>query len=462
MCIKGKKREFRWALFTGLALWFGLIAATWLLGTSDSPNSGQDELMGLMKKLIDRLVSYAPTATMVVIFLWLCVLQPVLEEFAFRFWGKGKLYAYIVCAAVMANFVLLTLNIWFIAFAALCIVLFFVIHDQHRKRQVSIITTSVLFAAMHLSGYSTFSLASVIGILQIFGMALVMCYVVINYRFIYSVAIHVLNNSLALLLPLFFMGTEAISGDNFEGELRNMKLDEAKELMYEQWNEQLSEKDSVFVIYYGELPEIVANIYAPAVGEGLPSNGELRIFYPDNTYLWTKYVLDIHIDTGGANSDDIVKALIKTGRLKSDTTMVPALEVSIADMALYKSNYFEYESEEVDPFSLEPMQQDTADNYYSWTLEEFLDYVSACYALPLVVAPGTDPETYAEYDWELNIHNNKSQSLLRMVYDPTASLDIKPTKEDVIKALRKQYGLAVKESKTKKIRQVEFYVGGSF
>jgi hypothetical protein len=41
-------------------------------------------------------------------------------------------------------------------------------------------------------------------------------------------------------------------------------------------------------------------------------------------------------------------------------------------------------------------------------------------------------------------------------------LDIKPTKEDVIKALRKQYGLAVKESKTKKIRQVEFYVGGGF
>ncbi|MBP5758380.1 MAG: hypothetical protein J6W45_03150, partial [Bacteroidales bacterium] len=164
----------------------------------------------------------------------------------------------------------------------------------------------------------------------------------------------------------------------------------------------------------------------------------------------------------GANSDDIVKALIKTGRLKSDTTMVPALEVSIADMALYKSNYFEYESEEVDPFSLEPMQQDTADNYYSWTLEEFLDYVSACYALPLVVAHGTDPETPADYDWELDIYKNKSLSLVRMIYDPTATVDTKPTKKDVIKALRKQYGLSVKESKTRKIRQVEFYVGGSF
>ena len=461
MCIKGKKREFRWALFTGLALWFGLMAATLLLGTSDSPKSGQDELMGLMKNLIDRLVSYAPTATMVVIFLWLCVLQPVMEEFAFRFWGKGKLYAYIVCAAAMANFVLLMLNVWFIAFAALCIVLFFVIRDQHRKRQVSIITTSVLFAAMHLSGYSTFSIASVIGILQIFGMALVMCYVVINYRFIYSVAIHVLNNSLALLLPLFFMGTEAISGDNFEGELRNMKFDEAQELMYQDWVD-----DSTTTTFCGELPEIVENVYnypyPYCYTISKPSNGELLIFYPDNTYLWTRYVLDIKMDTGSADPDDIVKALIKTGRLKSDTTMVPALEVSIADMALYKSNYSEYEFEEVDPFSLEPMQQDTADNYYSWTLEEFLDYVSACYALPLVVAPGTDPETYAEYDWELNIHKNKSQSLLRMVYDPTASLDIKPTKEDVIKALREKYGLAVKESKTKKIRQVEFYVGGSF
>lgn len=459
MCIKGNKREFRWALFMGLALWFGLMAATLLLGTSDSPNSGQDELMGLMKNLIDRLVPYAPTATMVVIFLWLCVLQPVMEEFAFRYWGKGKLYAYIVCAAVMANFVLLTLNIWFIAFAALCIVLFFVIHDQHRKRQVSIITTSVLFAAMHLSGYSTFSLASVIGILQIFGMALVMCYVVINYRFIYSVAIHVLNNSLALLLPLFFMGTEAISGDNFEGELRNMKLDEAQEQMYESWSE-----DSTTTTFYGELPEIVENVYnypyPYCYTISMPSNGELRIFYPDNTYLWTRYVLNIKTGVDSMDPDDIVNALIKTGRLKSDTTMVPALEVSIADMALYKSQLSEYESEEGESLSLELLKQDTTGSYFP--LEDFLDWVSSSYSLPLVVAPSTDPKTPVGYYWELDVHKNKSQSLLRMIYDPTATVDTKPTKKDVIKALRKQYGLSVKESKTRKIRQVEFYVGGSF
>jgi hypothetical protein len=93
-------------------------------------------------------------------------------------------------------------------------------------------------------------------------------------------------------------------------------------------------------------------------------------------------------------------------------------------------------------------------------LEDFLDWVSSSYSLPLVVAPSTDPETPVGYYWELDIYKNKSLSLLRMVYDPTASLDIKPTKEDVIKALRKQYGLAVKESKTRKIRQVEFYVAG--
>lgn len=446
MCIKGKKREFRWALFTGLALWFGLMAATLLLGTSDSPNSGQDELMGLMKNLIDRLVPYAPTATMVVIFLWLCVLQPVMEEFAFRFWGKGKLYAYIVCAAVMANFVLLTLNVWFIAFAALCIVLFFVIRDQHRKRQVSIITTSVLFASMHLSGYSSFSMASVIGILQIFGMALVMCYVVINYRFIYSVLIHVLNNSLALLLPLFFMGTEAISGDDFEGELRNMKLDEAMDLMYGRRVD-----DSTTTTIYGELPEIVESIYGGAEDYAWPSKGELRIFYPDNTYLWTRYVFDIKTNTGSLDPDDIVKALIKTGRLKSDTTMVPALEVSIADKDLYESQI--YDAYEVEDLLVNDSLQQYNAIFYS--LEESLDYISVTYALPLVVAPGTDPETPADYCWRLNIQ--KRPSFLRMVYDPTASLDIKPTKEDVIKALREQYGLAVKESKTRKIKQVRFY-----
>ncbi len=456
MCIKGKKREFRWALFTGLALWIGIMVGCWLFGTSDTVRSGQDELMGTLKRLIDSLVPYFPVATMVFVFLWIGVLQPVMEEFAFRYWGKGKLYAYIVCAAVMANFVYLTLNIWFITLAALCIVLFFVVRDQHRKRQVSIITTSVLFASMHLSGYSSFSIASVLGILQIFGMALVMCYVVINHRFIYSIVIHVLNNSFALLLPLFFMGSEAVSGDNFKGELRYMKLYEAAELMYEDWSE-----DSTTTTFYGELPEIVNNIYNCSSSYTRPSDGELQIFYADNSYLWTRCVLDIQVDTGTCDPDDIVNALIKTGRLKSDTTIVPVLEVSIADKALYKSKLSDpslLDFKKGDPFSVESLQQDTADYQDDWTLEDFLDYVSACYALPLVVSPNTDAETPAEYDWELNIH--KRPSLLRMVYDPTATVDTKPTKKDVIKALRKQYGLSVKESKTQKIRQVEFFVAG--
>jgi hypothetical protein len=266
----------------------------------------------------------------------------------------------------------------------------------------------------------------------------------------------VLNNSFALLLPLFFMGSEAVSGDNFKGELRYMKLYEAAELMYEDWSE-----DSTTTTFYGELPEIVNTIYNCSSSYTRPSDGELQIFYADNSYLWTRCVLDIQVDTGTCDPDDIVNALIKTGRLKSDTTIVPVLEVSIADKALYKSKLSDpslLDFKKGDPFSVESLQQDTADYQDDWTLEDFLDYVSACYALPLVVSPNTDAETPAEYDWELNIH--KRPSLLRMVYDPTATVDTKPTKKDVIKALRKQYGLSVKESKTRKIRQVEFYVAG--
>ncbi|MBR0072300.1 MAG: CPBP family intramembrane metalloprotease [Bacteroidales bacterium] len=448
MSCKGKKREFRWALFTGLALWIGIMVGCWLFGTSDTVRSGQDELMGTLKILIDSLVPYFPVATMVVVFLWIGVLQPVMEEFAFRYWGKGKLYAYIVCAAVMANFVYLTLNIWFITLAALCIVLFFVVRDQHRKRQVSIITTSVLFASMHLSGYSSFSIASVLGILQIFGMALVMCYVVINYRFVYSIVIHVLNNSFALLLPLFFMGSEAVSGDGFTGELRPMQPQEAKDFMYETWTEDTVSRT---VCYYGELPEM-ADVLMDETS--VPSLGELRIFYADNSYLWTRYVLELHYDTGGYYGVDVVNALVKTGCLKSDTTMVPALEVSITDRHLYNSKL--PDSSEL--FYLDTAADGTQHRESFWTLWEFLDYVSVSYNLPFVVAPNTDPSTPAYCEWEVAIH--KRPSLLRMVYDPTATVDTKPTKKDVIKALRKQYGLSVKESKTKKIRQVEFYVAG--
>ncbi|MBR4804101.1 MAG: hypothetical protein IK032_05640, partial [Bacteroidales bacterium] len=211
--------------------------------------------------------------------------------------------------------------------------------------------------------------------------------------------------------------------------------------------------------FYGELPEIVNNIYNCSYSYTRPSDGELQIFYPDNTYLWTRCVLEIQTDTGGCDPDDIVNALLKTGRIKSDTTMVPALEVSITDKALYRaqlsdSSTFDFKTRKL--FLVKSLQQDTADYQEDWMLVDFLDYVSACYALPLVVSPNTDPETPAEYDWELDIH--KRPSLLRMIYDPTATLDTKPTKEDVIKALRKDYGLSVKESKTQKIKQVRFYV----
>ena len=431
MCIKGNKREFRWALIVGLVLWFGIMAASLLFG-NNGPSSGQEQLFVAFKKLMDALIPIAPVTTMVVIYAWMCLIQPIIEEFAFRYWGKGKLYAYIVSSAVLANFAFFTLNIWSIVFSALCIVLFFVIRDQKRKMQVSIITTSVLFALMHVSGFSTFSWPTLFGLLQILGMALVMCYVVINYRFIYSAVIHVLNNSIALLLPLILMSAdENISGNGFEGRLRMMELNEAKELIYEDY---LEDTVNGTILFCGELPDIVDGIYYYSEYEVYPDDGEMRFFYPDNTSLWTRYVLECKTDNS-CSANDLVEALLKTGRVKSDTSLVPALEVSIADKDLFYS------------------KTDSSSDWYD--LNDYVYNLSLNYKMPLVLAPGADSNALVGHFLDLDI--NKGISWKNMILSPLPGLDNETTAEKVIAAMRKDYGLSVTESKTRKIKQVRFY-----
>ncbi len=433
-----KERQYRYLLFAGLVLWILGIVMPIVWHSLGHSYSGQEGLMEAVKTLVDLGVSVAPMVTMTVVLLWLCVVQPVMEEFAFRFWGKDKRYAYIVSAVGMLLFAVLGLNAWLIVVTALSVLPMFLIKDSYLKKLVTIITTSVCFALMHISGFGGFSADLVFGLVNIIGMSLVMCYVVINYRFVYSIAIHVLNNSVAILVPFLFMGADvSFSGEGYYVRLRDMKIGEAKELVYTFYTEDSATGK---VCYYGELPQMVEEIYRHSPKTEAETE-VVRVFCPDNTSFWTKYVLECKIDSNAMSADELVAMMMKNSHLRADTSYVPALEVAVADTALYNSKF---------------LCADTADII---TFGEFVSLLGRNNALPFVLAPQADADLL--FDSHASYYFNKQWTRQSLESDPLLILmSVERPKDKLLEMMREDYGLSVKESKTKKIRQVEFYVGG--
>jgi len=134
-----------------------------------------------------------------------CFFQPILEELSFRLWGVGKKWMTIVCLILMTLFSVSEMGLWGLLFVGLFIVVWITVKDKVLQNWINAIITSACFALCHVSGFDGFSLGMVLGLTDIFGMALVMCWLTINVSFWLSCLLHVLNNSLAILVPLIFL-----------------------------------------------------------------------------------------------------------------------------------------------------------------------------------------------------------------------------------------------------------------
>ena len=124
------------------------------------------------------------------------VLIPLFEELSFRFWTIGKRYAYIVNIIFGTLFALIvTRNIFIILIVvALQALLFFVIK---KKELPLIVISSLIFCLLHIDGFSSINLITVLSIVQIFSFALILCYFALKYHFVIAVALHIINNCIA-------------------------------------------------------------------------------------------------------------------------------------------------------------------------------------------------------------------------------------------------------------------------
>lgn len=190
-------KRFLPMLWIGLGLWILSIVVTYILEETGNAPSGQTNLMSMGKMMFQRIPLF--------ILLLLCVVQPVFEEFAFRLWTVGKKWTTAVCLVLMAFFVLSEMKLWGLLPLAAFVVVLICVKNRYTQLWLNSFISSLAFALCHVSGFGEFGWGMVFGLLDIFGMALVLCWLAININFWMAPLLHVLNNSLAILLPFFLL-----------------------------------------------------------------------------------------------------------------------------------------------------------------------------------------------------------------------------------------------------------------
>ena len=193
MKFKRFDKRFLPMLWIGLVLWLGTILVMFILEKAGVEFSGQETLYGLAKVMFRN----APIFTL----LLLCLFQPILEEMSFRLWGVGKKWTYILCIVLMALFTVSSVGLWGILLVAafICVTLF--VKNRFWQVWLNALISSFAFMVCHISGFGSDLLGMIIGLIEIFGMALVCCWLTVNLSFWFSCLLHVLNNSLGLVLP---------------------------------------------------------------------------------------------------------------------------------------------------------------------------------------------------------------------------------------------------------------------
>ena len=190
-------KRFLPMLWIGLAFWVGSIAIMYILEWAGVEMAGQDNLFDIGKTMFQRL----PIFTL----LLFCLLQPILEEMSFRLWGVGKKWTLVLCLVLMAMFGVSSIGLLGLLFVVGIILVTVLVKDRFVQVWLNAILSSLLFSLCHISGFGNDVLGMTLGLSDIFGMALVCCWLTVNISFWLSCLLHVLNNSLSIILPLLFL-----------------------------------------------------------------------------------------------------------------------------------------------------------------------------------------------------------------------------------------------------------------
>lgn len=316
-------------LWIGLALWLGSMLASYIMDKMGYAPAGQETLMEYGKALFQM----SPFFTLML----LCFFQPILEEVSFRLWGVGKRWMTIVCLVLMTVFTVSEMHLWGLLVVGAVLAVWLLVRDLYIQRWINAVLTSVGFALCHMSGFNGFSLGSALGLVDIFGMALVLSWLTINVNFWLSALVHVANNSLAIILPLMMVGDPvAYEANGISMEMVPQKaFTDIESLDME--SPELSLLDSATTQFYmvGEPAEIAAKLASLGTqddaqydwvpeGQSLEERVMLKVKFdtprkPDFSQLFHQYV------------DMVCGPMEKSCHIATDTVMLKEVWLKYAD-----------------------------------------------------------------------------------------------------------------------------------
>jgi membrane protease YdiL (CAAX protease family) len=235
------------------------------------------------------------------------IIAPILEEFSFRSWTIKKKWTKYLCLGLSTGIISISFNIYagiffVLAFSAIK----FLLNEKPKTQTYSyVVLTSLGFALCH---YENLDLLNyLVAFPMYFGLALVLCYIALRFKFRYAILTHALYNFSLMLLGGFIIpyGGEIVLNDgNYTGKLNSVSG------LY-------SYSDSVNMIggkttniYRKTLPQIASSL--------IDNNFDFQYkTYPKDYSLYNLNV--VGIDSCGIDLRSLFKEIVKKGNLRVDT-----------------------------------------------------------------------------------------------------------------------------------------------
>lgn len=325
-----KPRRFRWALWWGLGVIVVSLVAL-VVYAAINP-SAVNEMNAPLMKAIYSLVSRFGVWPVII---YMGLVGPIMEEVSFRLWGNGKNWTGIVSVILMALWCL-NVSWWFSLIALFAGVAILVVfrEDKTKRLFVLMLFSSVLFAVAHMGNYDGNWFVMLIGVIHKFGFGLLASYLVVNHNILWSMVLHVINNSIVVLPLVLTMGhtstVETISNDNFSLEIRSVLVH----------NDSISEDKSFFAdtdtnYYFGNTSNFAGQAWIyEAWQNGIDPNGDSINIVTDNAYLNCSFKLVYK--TQPYDHHGLIVAMEEAGLIKIDTTYNDIDKKTVLDI---KSTY---------------------------------------------------------------------------------------------------------------------------
>ena len=325
-----KPRLFRWALWWGLGVVVVSLVALIVYAIID-PAAVSEMNAPLMRAIYSMVCRFGVWPVII----YMGLVGPIIEELSFRLWGNGKNWTGIVSVILMA---LWCLNVgWWFALLALCagIAILMVFNEDRDKRLfVLMLFSSVLFAVAHMGNYEGNWFVVLIGVVHKFGFGLLASYLVVNHNILWSMGLHIINNSIVVLPLVLTMGqtdtVEIIENTSFCLEVRPVVAH----------NDSISEENSFFVdtdtnYYFGSTSNFAGQAWIyEAWQKGVDPNGDSVNIVTDNAYPHCSFKLIYK--TQPFDHHGLIVAMEHAGFIKIDTTYNEIDKKTVLDI---KSTY---------------------------------------------------------------------------------------------------------------------------